>query len=387
LPNTRSVGHHLASSRALTNALGRCAASAFLEVLTPPVTVPALTRLGVSPDADLVFRTLVRDGPALPVELIRALGLPARRVRCALDELAGLEIARCGTRVGRADKARIWLAEPVPRALERLRCRHQDQARVRYRMERHLRSLAALGVQVPVPGERDTVRPLFGSVRVRARLAELIAVQRTEFLAMHPEPAFDAATVRASVATDRALGERGLSVPTLGVPVGEGDATDGYADELATSGARRRQLPALPTKLLVFDRTTALVPFDPACTQAGGLEITERAAVEALVELFFREWDQAETRHRGAGSRMELTARERAIVTLLAQGNTDASASTQLGLSVRTIAYTLRGLMDRYGVQNRFQLGLLLGADGTDNEVVPVAATSAADPIQDRGGR
>lgn len=353
-----------------------------------PAAVPALTRLGVSPDADLVFRTLVRDGPALPVELIRALGLPARRIRSALDELASLEIVRCGTRIGRADKARIWMAVPVPRAVERLRCRRQERARLRYRMERHLRSLAALGVDIPVPGERDTVRTLFGTVRVRARLAELIAVQRTEFLAMHPEPVFDAPTVRASIPTDRALGERGLTVLTLGVPAGEGDAVGDYADELSASGARHREAPSLPTKLMVVDRRTAIVPFDPTCTKAGGLEITDGPAVEALVGLFFREWDGAGTRDRGAGSTMELTARERAIVTLLAQGHTDASASTQLGLSVRTIAYTLRGLMDRYGVQNRFQLGLLLGADGTDNEVVPVVAASApGHPDQDRGGR
>jgi hypothetical protein len=31
---------------------------------------------------------------------------------------------------------------------------------------------------------------------------------------------------------------------------------------------------------------------------------------------------------------------------------------------MRTIAYTMRGLMDRHGVANRFQLGLVLGAAG-----------------------
>jgi DNA-binding CsgD family transcriptional regulator len=365
--------------------LGRCTASASLDVLAPPVTVPALTRFGVSPDADLVFRTLVRDGPALPVELIRALGLPGRRIRCALDELTGLEIARCAPRAGRTDHARLWLAVPVPEALERLRCLHIARAQLRHRMERHLRSLASLGVALPEAG--DGMRPLFGSLRVRARLAELVARQRFEFLAMQPEPVFDAQTVRASLATDRALGERGLTVRTLGVPAGEGDACDEYAEELAASGARYREVPALPTKLLVFDRVTALIPFDPECTRAGGLEITDGPAVAALVELFFQEWDKAGTRHRGAGSRMELTARERAIVTLLAQGHTDTSASAQLGLSVRTIAYTLRGLMDRYGVQNRFQLGLLLGADGTDNEVPVVGASSSAGKDDIGGGR
>lgn len=59
---------------------------------------------------------------------------------------------------------------------------------------------------------------------------------------------------------------------------------------------------------------------------------------------------------------MELNDRERAIIALLAAGHTDSSAADQLGLSLRTVAYTIRGLMDRYGVQNRFQLGLVVGA-------------------------
>jgi DNA-binding NarL/FixJ family response regulator len=57
---------------------------------------------------------------------------------------------------------------------------------------------------------------------------------------------------------------------------------------------------------------------------------------------------------------MALTPRERDIIELLAAGHTDASVPERLGLSTRTIAYTLRGLMDRLEVQSRFQLGLAL---------------------------
>ena len=57
-----------------------------------------------------------------------------------------------------------------------------------------------------------------------------------------------------------------------------------------------------------------------------------------------------------------LTRRERAIVTLLAEGLTDSAVAERLQLSRRTIAYTLRALMDRIGVENRFQLGLTVGS-------------------------
>ena len=66
---------------------------------------------------------------------------------------------------------------------------------------------------------------------------------------------------------------------------------------------------------------------------------------------------------RGMGARV-LTAREKALVELLAAGHTDASAARRLGISPRTVSYTLQSLMDRLEVENRFQLGLALGTLG-----------------------
>ena len=56
-----------------------------------------------------------------------------------------------------------------------------------------------------------------------------------------------------------------------------------------------------------------------------------------------------------------LSGRERELVSLLAKGHTDVSAAQQLNISARSVTYILRHLMDRLGVENRFQLGLALG--------------------------
>jgi len=76
------------------------------------------------------------------------------------------------------------------------------------------------------------------------------------------------------------------------------------------------------------------------------------------------------------------TAREKALVELLAAGHTDASAARRLGVSPRTVSYTLQSLMDRLAVENRFQLGLALGTLGATE----TADGSAAEPdvAQDR---
>ena len=64
----------------------------------------------------------------------------------------------------------------------------------------------------------------------------------------------------------------------------------------------------------------------------------------------------------GIGLRkITLSDRERDLIALLAQGHTDIAAAEQLGISARSVTNILRSLMDRLGVDNRFQLGLALG--------------------------
>lgn len=51
-------------------------------------------------------------------------------------------------------------------------------------------------------------------------------------------------------------------------------------------------------------------------------------------------------------------------MALLARGHTDAAAAAELAISERTVTNIMRSLMDRAGVQNRFQLGVVLGSLG-----------------------
>ncbi|WP_412540496.1 helix-turn-helix transcriptional regulator [Longispora sp. K20-0274] len=84
-----------------------------------------------------------------------------------------------------------------------------------------------------------------------------------------------------------------------------------------------------------------------------------------MVNLFNTYWDEATPPERPMSPDIVLSPREAAIIALLSSGHTDASVAAELGISVRTIAYTVSDLMNRCGVSNRFQLGLVLGAHGT----------------------
>jgi DNA-binding NarL/FixJ family response regulator len=62
-----------------------------------------------------------------------------------------------------------------------------------------------------------------------------------------------------------------------------------------------------------------------------------------------------------AGPHPLRTAREEAVVGLLTRGYTDETIARTLGLSKRTVSYTISGLMRRLGAGNRFQLAWILG--------------------------
>jgi DNA-binding CsgD family transcriptional regulator len=127
---------------------------------------------------------------------------------------------------------------------------------------------------------------------------------------------------------------------------------------------------------MVFDRRVALFPADPMNFDAGFVEVTDPPLVQALCNLFHRLWSRGRDPFHQGVRPINLTPRERALVALLADGHTDVTAAHRLNISVRTVAYTLRALMDRLGVENRFQLALLLGASGA----APLPTSTAPGP-------
>ncbi|WP_416971897.1 helix-turn-helix domain-containing protein [Streptomyces sp. 4F14] len=65
---------------------------------------------------------------------------------------------------------------------------------------------------------------------------------------------------------------------------------------------------------------------------------------------------------RTPAAALDLDDRQRKLIALLYAGHTDTSAAHRLGVSPRTVTNILRALMDRLGVDNRFQLGMVLGS-------------------------
>ena len=313
--------------------------------------VPSLVPWGHSTGADLVYRTLVTFGPATATQLRQQLNLPARRIAPALEELASIGAVR--RRTLPSQRADEWVAAPPAEVVATLR-------------QRRVRPAPAPPPAHPVDLAQliDGVglRHLTSRAHTRARLAELNAVSIREHLAMNPEPVFDPESARAAAPLDRKALRRGVKMRILGVRPADHDPLAPYGRDSTEPLPEYRNAGSVPMKLIIIDRAVAFFPVDPGNLERGYLEVSQQPVVEALANLFEQHWESARDPWEWAIPQTALTRREYALISLLAQGHTDASAARRLHVGVRTVSTILRGLMDRFGVDNRFQLGLVLGA-------------------------
>jgi DNA-binding CsgD family transcriptional regulator len=154
---------------------------------------------------------------------------------------------------------------------------------------------------------------------------------------------------------------RGVSLLTLYQDsVRNAPATFAYARWMTDEGGMVRTCPALPPRLLVFDREVAVVPIDPTNTRLGALCTREPGIVASLTALFEQTWQTAVP--LGADQPQDtctgLTPGEKELLKLLASGLTDEAAGKRLGISLRTVRRQMAALMERLGAASRFEAGL-----------------------------
>jgi DNA-binding CsgD family transcriptional regulator len=323
---------------------------------------PSLSVWGLSVDADLLYRCMLMFGSQTAGQLERGLGLSRHRVTRALDELHSAGAVDRRPRTGR--RTARWTPVEPDNVVSLLRSRRRPP---QVAPVRHV-------LPEPVPLD-DGVRHLPTRALTRTRLAELVSAVRHEHLAMQPERAYEAESARRAVPMDRTLLTRGVRVRVLGaLPADGGDPLTAYGRQSDDLMPDYRETAEVPVKLIVMDRRIAFLPVSPDNLDRGYLEITQEAVVAAFVSLFERRWEAADTRQEQSMPRISLTSRERTLLGLLAQGYTDAGAADTMRISRRTVSNTLRDLMDRLGVDNRFQLGLAIGTLGVVTAASPAQA-------------
>ncbi len=141
----------------------------------------------------------------------------------------------------------------------------------------------------------------------------------------------------------------------------------GFMDRVVESieaGESVRVTDSLPLRLVIADRSLALLPLAPTASDSGGgaLLVHESGLLDALLHLFDLVWASSNEVVPSASGVFVLDADRIAdvdarILTLLLAGLTDQAIGGQLGMSLRTVQRRVSGLMDRASVVTRFQLG------------------------------
>ncbi|MFE9171344.1 helix-turn-helix domain-containing protein [Streptomyces kebangsaanensis] len=313
-----------------------------------------LAAIGLDETHESAYRALVSVGAAEVPDLARRLMLGEQDTERALRRLErhGLA-AQSSARPGR------WVAAPPGVALGALLTQQ------RHELEKAELAAALLAEEYRAaaaePAVHDLVEVVTGAPAVAQRFLQLQLGAGEEVCALvtgnpiavssmenHAEEQAAARGVRYRVVLERAV----LDLP-------------GGVTELTAALGRDEQVrvrDTVPTKLVIADRTLAMVPLTSHTAEPTALVVHASGLLELLYGLFESVWRDALPLRLGASGVVEEApdgpdATDLEVLSLLLAGLTDASVAKQLDLGLRTVQRRVKRLMELTGVTTRLQLG------------------------------
>lgn len=318
---------------------------------------------GLDTTAESVYRLMLAK-PSLGVaELAEELAVEQGQVRATLNELFELSLIRQS--VEREGHLR---AVSPGLGLQSLLAKQQTELdRLTQRITDGRAAITAIVTEFADRNSQcsaDTEQVL-GMDAILQRLEELSDSAHAELLSIMPGVQAPHAMEMARRNNTELLARK-VTIRTAMQEAARNDkGTLAYAQSLTNAGAEVRAAPLLPPRMLIFDRSTAIVPVDPADTTRGVLQLTGPGVVAALVTLYELVWAAAVPFGASAArDRQGVTPQEKELLQLLGQGHTDDSAAKRLGISERTCRRMMADLMERLGARSRFEAGLLAAREG-----------------------
>ncbi|MFF3458841.1 helix-turn-helix domain-containing protein [Streptomyces sp. NPDC002730] len=314
-----------------------------------------LGAIGLDERQESAYRALVALGAAEVPDLAHRLALPETDTERALRRLEQQGLAaKSSAGTGR------WVAAPPGVALGALLTQQ------RHELEQAELAAALLAQEfrseATAPAVHDLVEVVTGASAVAHRFVQLQLGATEEVCALvtgNPvvvtgtdnEAEEKAATrgVRYRVVVEREV----FSLPN---GINELSAALGRDEQV-------RVVDRVPTKLVVADRTLAMVPLTGRGADPAALVVHASGLLESLTGLFEAVWREALPLRLGVGGEVDEEkapgpdATDLEILSLLLAGMTDASVAKQLDLGLRTVQRRVKGLMELTGVTTRLQLG------------------------------
>lgn len=313
-----------------------------------------LGAIGLDETHESAYRALVSVGAAEVPDLARRLALGEHDTERALRRLErhGLAAQSSG-RPGR------WVAAPPGVALGALLTQQ------RHELEKAELAAALLAEEYRAaaaePAVHDLVEVVTGAAAVAQRFLQIQLGASEEVCALVTGTPV-AVTGGENDAEERAAA-RGVRYRVV-LERAVLDQPDGLSELTAALGRDEqvRVVDRVPTKLVVADRSLALVPLSGRSAELTALVVHASGLLELLTGLFESVWREALPLRLGTAGVAEQApdgpdAADLEILSLLLAGMTDASAAKQLDLGLRTVQRRVKRLMELTGVTTRLQLG------------------------------
>jgi sugar-specific transcriptional regulator TrmB len=313
-----------------------------------------LAVIGLDETHESAYRALVSVGAADVPDLARRLTLGEQDTEHALRRLEGHGLAaQSSARPGR------WVAAPPGVALGALLTQQ------RHELEKAELAAALLAEEYRAaaaePAVHDLVEVVIGAAGVGRRFLQLQLAATSEVCALVTGTPV-AVSGMENDAEEQAA-QRGVHYRVV-VERAVLDRPDGITELTAALGRDEqvRVVDKVPTKLVVADRSLAMVPLTAHTAEPAALVVHASGLLELLSGLFESVWRDALPLRLGASGVTEQPldgpdGTDLQVLSLLLAGLTDASVAKQLDLGLRTVQRRVKRLMELTGVTTRLQLG------------------------------
>ncbi|MFG2718488.1 TrmB family transcriptional regulator [Streptomyces sp. NPDC048416] len=305
-----------------------------------------------------VYQLVIAE-PGWPADRIAGrLGLTEGEVRSALDRLTQLSMLyRAGACDIAAVSPEVGLAAHIRRRESEILAQQRELASV----EACAAELTAVYAAQRARHGNQGMELLEGVGEVRAYLSEVARNVDGELRAFLPGGPQSPEDLAVSRPLDEWMLRAGVRLRTVYLDSLRNDRTSTeYAQWLARLGGEIRTIPSLPLRMLIADRSTALLPLDPEDSRAGAVVLRAPGVIDALLALFDFVWEQAAPFETGRQPATEgPSQQELELLRLLERGLTDEVAGRKLGLSLRTTRRMMSGICSRLGARSRFEVGVL----------------------------
>lgn len=313
-----------------------------------------LEPFGVPPEAERVWRFLLTNPNSNREEIGASTGLTTAAVEAATEALSA---------------ARLVQRSPTPAgivAIDPTLSVESHVGRAERQLFDSLEALSALRAQIP--SLADQYARGRASVETRPGIEiinSLEDIRRQIYLSaegckrqsLNLHRSTTAAGFKDSEASDRELTARGVHCRSI-------ISADVLRDPEIFSGLKDahgfgelfRTLPEVPTRVLICDRTLAVVAIDPDNINHGAMFLRVRSLIDLLVLLFDQMWSAADPIFAEPTGSLAPSGRLLRTLELLAIGTTDERIARTLGVGPRTIGRDIAELKAALGVSSRAEI-------------------------------